>query len=459
MSKSLYDSLIEYSSKDYYPFHMPGHKRRGISCFNPYDIDITEIEGFDNLHDMKGLIKDVSLRLAALYGAKESFLLVNGVTGGILAALGAVTAPGDKVLLARNSHRSVYGAAIAAGLKAEYVYPRQLGPLLGGIDPADVEDALGKNPDIRAVVITSPTYEGFVSDIKSIAEITHRRNALLIVDEAHGAHFKFSNFFPESAISCADIVLHGAHKTLPAFTQSAFLHVTGDMVDIPRLEEYLALYQTSSPSYILMAGMERCISFLENEGQTRFTAYADLLSQARETISRCKGFELIGEEYKGKAAVYDIDKGKLVILPAPKLCTGSQLSRTLREKYHLECEMADETHLIAMTSLMDEKEGFDRLAFALNEIGKNAEIKNDSICLHRTESKDNYPRPLTKMTMRDAFTADSQEVKPADALGRISAEFIYRYPPGIPIIAPGEEVTEAVLDAVSDITDLIKVVI
>lgn len=212
MSKSLYDSLIEYSSKDYYPFHMPGHKRRGISCFNPYDIDITEIEGFDNLHDMKGLIKDVSLRLAALYGAKESFLLVNGVTGGILAALGAVTAPGDKVLLARNSHRSVYGAAIAAGLKAEYVYPRQLGPLLGGIDPADVEDALGKNPDIRAVVITSPTYEGFVSDIKAIAEITHRRNALLIVDEAHGAHFKFSKFFPESAISCADIVLHGAHK-------------------------------------------------------------------------------------------------------------------------------------------------------------------------------------------------------------------------------------------------------
>lgn len=459
MSKSLYDSLIEYSSKDYYPFHMPGHKRRGISCFNPYDIDITEIEGFDNLHDMKGLIKDASLRLAALYGAKESFLLVNGVTGGILAALGAVTAPGDKVLLARNSHRSVYSAAIAAGLKTEYVYPRQLGPLLGGIDPADVETALKKNPDIRAMVITSPTYEGFVSDIKAIADITHRSKALLIVDEAHGAHFKFSNFFPESAISYADIVLHGAHKTLPAFTQSAFLHVKGDGVDIPRLEEYLALYQTSSPSYILMAGMERCISFLENEGPTRFTTYADLLTQARETLDRCRGFELIEEEYKGKAAVYDIDKGKLVILPAPEVCTGSQLSHILREKYHLECEMADETHLIAMTSLMDEKEGFDRLAFALNEIGKNAEIKSDSICLQRMPGKEKYPRPRARMTMRDAFTSDSQRLKPEEALGRISAEFIYRYPPGIPIIAPGEEVTEEVLDAVSDITDLIKVVI
>lgn len=458
MSKSLYDSLIEYSSKDYYPFHMPGHKRRGISCFNPYDIDITEIEGFDNLHDMKGLIKDASLRLAALYGTKESFLLVNGVTGGILAALGAVTAPGDKVLLARNSHRSVYSAAIAAGLKTEYVYPRQLGPLLGGIDPADVETALEKSPDIKVVVITSPTYEGFVSDIKAIADITHKHNALLIVDEAHGAHFKFSDHFPESALTYADIVLHGAHKTLPVFTQSAFLHVTGDMVDTRRLEDYLALYQTSSPSYILMAGMERCISFLENEGPARFTNYADLLTQARETISRCKGFELMGEEYKGKAAIYDIDKGKLVILPAPEVCTGSQLSHTLRESYHIECEMADETHLIAMTSLMDEKEGFDRLAFALNETGKNAEIKNDNICLHGRADKEYYPRPVTRMTLRDAFTADSEDVKTADALGRISAEFVYRYPPGIPILAPGEEITEAVIDAVCDMRDLIKVV-
>ncbi|MBR4808350.1 MAG: aminotransferase class I/II-fold pyridoxal phosphate-dependent enzyme [Lachnospiraceae bacterium] len=459
MSKSLYDSLIEYSSKDYYPFHMPGHKRRGISCFNPYDIDITEIEGFDNLHHQEGIIKETSKRLTALYGTKASYLLVNGVTGGLLAALGAVTKPGDRVLLARNSHRAVYGAAIAAGLKTGYVYPKQLGCLMGGIDPEDVENALQTDPKIKAVVITSPTYEGFVSDIKKIAEYAHRHKAVLIVDEAHGAHFRFSDYFPESAISFADIVLHGAHKTLPAFTQSAFLHVTSERVDIDKLQKFLALYQTSSPSYILMAGMDRCISFLENEGPTRFANYVSLLKEARKHINECKGFELIGEDCRGKSAIFDIDLGKLVILPDPDLCTGEELSRTLREKYHLECEMADKKHLIAMTSLMDEKEGFDRLIFSLNETGKNAEIKSDNICLNEEEDIPNYPIPIIKMTLRDAFTADSEDKKPKDALGRISADFIYQYPPGIPIVAPGEEITKEVLDAVSDLRDLIKVVI
>ena len=459
MSKSLYDSLIEYSKGDFYPFHMPGHKRRGISCFNPYDIDITEIEGFDNLHDQQGLIKEASLRLSALYGTKASFLLVNGVTGGLLAALGAATKPGETVLLARNSHRAVYGAAIAAGLKTGYVYPKQLGCLMGGIDPEDVENALQTDPKIKAVVITSPTYEGFVSDIKKIAEYTHRHNAILIVDEAHGAHFRFSDYFPESAISYADIVLHGAHKTLPAFTQSAFLHVTSERVDIDRLQQFLALYQTSSPSYILMAGMEKCISFLENEGPTRFSRYVSLLSEARKSIGQCRGFELIGEDCRGKSSIFDIDLGKLVILPAPEICTGSELSRTLRDKYHLECEMAVNSHIIAMTSLMDQKEGFDRLTFALNEIGKNAEIKSDSICLNWEADRCSYPRPLKKMTLRDAFTADFESISLEEARGRISAEFIFQYPPGIPILAPGEEITEAISDAVSDLRDLIKVVI
>ena len=421
---------------------MPGHKRCGFNGFDPYKVDITEIEGFDNLHDARGLIKEAQDRAGALYGVKKTCLLVNGVTGGILAALSAVTNPGDTILMARNCHRAVYGGLIAADLKADYLYPEYAGCLMGGIAPEAVRSAVSENPHIKALVITSPTYEGFVSDIGEIARICHEKGVLLIVDEAHGAHMHFGKSFPASAVDFADIVLHGAHKTLPAFTQSALLHVNSDRVDLDRLESFLRLYQTSSPSYILMAGLERCISFLENVGAGRFEEYEKLLEEVREEIKKCYAFTLADDDYKGKAGIYDIDRGKLTILPHLSLMTGYDLAGRLREDYHLECEMADRTHIIAMTSVMDTKEGLYRLVSALNEMDKPAEYISEKV--------DPLPRTKQVMTARAAFTGKAECIDIERAEGRIAADLIYAYPPGIPLVAPGEVITGQILDIIRE---------
>ena len=441
MKKGLFDRLIEYGNSDYYPLHMPGHKRLGFESFDPYLMDITEIDGFDDLHDPRGLIKDVEDRAARLYGADRSYILVNGVTGGILSAISAVTRPGDTLLMARNCHRSVYSGVISADVDVDYIYPEYEGCLMGGIRPEAVESALSENPHIKAVVITSPTYEGFVSDIAAIAEITHHHDGILVVDEAHGSHLPFGSSFPESAVKYADITLHGLHKTLPVFTQTGLMHIRGDRIDSTRLEAFLHIYQTSSPSYILMAGLERCVTFLENEGRQRFAKYEDLLGRIRSRLGKLRSFSLVDETYEGKSGIAAIDRGKQVILTDPRIMTGLEMKDILRDKYHLMCEVADRDHLIAMTSVMDREEGLDRLVKALNEMDKSAEYICEKI-------SPELPKPAVEMRMREAFLSPGEMVSLREASGRISADIIHVYPPGIPLVAPGEVLTDEIIDII-----------
>ena len=225
----MYQQLISYGESDVYPFHMPGHKRRALPFPNPYTIDITEIDGFDNLHHAEGLIREAEERAAKLYGADRSYYLVNGSTCGLLAAICAAARRGDKVLAARNCHKAVYHAISMQGLAAEFLYPAiTRGDLQGQITAAQVEEALTKHPDIAVVILASPTYEGIVSDVAAIAACCHAHGAALIVDEAHGAHFGFGAGFPENAVRLgADAVIMSLHKTLPSFTQTALLHCHG----------------------------------------------------------------------------------------------------------------------------------------------------------------------------------------------------------------------------------------
>ena len=256
---NLYDRLLQYQSSEMYPFHMPGHKRRKDDFANPFFIDITEIEGFDNLHHAEGILKDAQDRAAALYHSEETYFLVNGSTCGILAAVSACTARGGKILMARNCHKAAYHAAYLRGLDIEYLYPEKedIFGINGGIHEDIVEKALEEFQDIQAVMITSPTYDGVVSNVEKIAQIVHRKGIPLIVDEAHGAHFGFHEYFPKSSVEMgADLVIHSLHKTLPSLTQTALLHVNGNRVDRECLRKFLDIYQTSSPSYVFMAGMD-----------------------------------------------------------------------------------------------------------------------------------------------------------------------------------------------------------
>lgn len=308
----LFEKLSAYGASDYYPYHMPGHKRRlkTDTMRELAQIDITEIDGFDNLHDAQGILKRIQEEAAAAYGAEESFFLVNGSTAGILSAISTAVSPGGKILMVRGAHKSAYHAAYLRDLQIAYLWPG-VHPLFGCNLPAtakEVEEALQQTPDVQAVFIVSPTYEGLAADVKSIAEAAHKRNIPLIVDEAHGAHLGFDGRWPESSVKQgADLVIQSLHKTLPAPTQTAILHVNGKLVDRCRLRRFLGIYQTSSPSYIFMAAMEDAIATTSANREKLFGDFWEYWKGMTESLSACRNLIFLKEENSdpGKLAVMD----------------------------------------------------------------------------------------------------------------------------------------------------------
>jgi arginine/lysine/ornithine decarboxylase len=452
----LYDKLNSYSESDYYPMHMPGHKRNTgmMQPIDPYRIDITEIDGFDNLHQPEGILKQLSERLECLYGAKKSFPLVNGSTAGILAGISAATIRGGKLLIARNSHKSVYHAAMINGLKPVYCYPPVLEglPVYGGILASDIENVLISNKGIKLVVITSPTYEGVVSDIQRIAETVHCHGALLLVDEAHGAHFGFHPEFPVSAISLgADLVIQSLHKTLPAFTQTAVLHSNG-AVSEHKLQQYLAIYQSSSPSYLLMAGIDRCISMLEDQGNDLFDKYNKMLQEFYYSMKKLTTLRIATKELAGERGVYALDPSKLTISVQHTGLSGHELQTILREKYHIEMEMAAPGYVLGMTSICDTEEGFRRLEEALLEIDRALAVGT----FRKKPSHENYfninaVKPVQVLSPQEAAESDMHQIKLSCSAGRISAAFISLFPPGSPLIVPGERMEQELIDYICQV--------
>ena len=486
----LLERLTEYAGSDAYPFHMPGHKRREITDGipggfpDPYGIDITEIDGFDNLHHAEGILKDAMDEAAAIYGADRSWYLVNGSTCGILSAVFATTENGGKILTARNCHKAVYHAICLNRLEAEYLYPEEITEfgINGGIRAEDVRKALekdamhcagnsgdvrGKITKIQAVLITSPTYEGVVSDIRAIADVAHEYGIPLIVDEAHGAHLEYADqchSFPKSALEYgADIVIQSLHKTLPCFTQTAILHVKGKLVDQDRISRYLSMFQTSSPSYLFMAGMERCIRYMDGDGRNGMVRYEERLEHFMERMEGLQVLEVLDREICGKyRTVAGWDPSKIVVSTMrAEDFHGEELAETLRRKYHLEMEMTAPEYVIAMTSLMDTEEGFERLGTALLEIDgalrhcvepeqqkEKGESKEKERCETPEVTESKVLHPVRRMLICEAMDADTERTAFQDTVGKVSAEFVYLYPPGIPIIAPGEVFTDAIVEKI-----------
>ncbi len=363
------NELEELKKLDIYPFHMPGHKRNmhGYPMAEAYDYDITEIDGFDNLHDTDsdGIIKEQEDRAAKYYGADEAHILINGSSCGILAAIGAVVPHHGKILMARNSHKSAYNALYINEMEAEYVMPETAGEygMNGGVAPAEIAKALSCENDIKAVFITSPTYEGFISDIPAIAGIAHAHGIPLILDSAHGAHLPMEK--------SADIVIMSLHKTLPAFTSTALVLINGNLVDRYKLREYLTIFQTTSPSYILMAGVENCFDILANEGEKRFAALNGWIDELYKNTKKLKKLQLIGPEYEGKYGVKKFDRTKLIIADRTGKTTGREIYAALRTKYRIQPEMAAGRYCLCMSSIMDTEDGFIRLFNAMRDIDDN----------------------------------------------------------------------------------------
>ncbi len=446
---NLYDRLLQYQSSEMYPFHMPGHKRRKDDFANPFLIDITEIEGFDNLHHAEGILKDAQDRAAALYHSEETYFLVNGSTCGILAAVSACMTRGGKILMARNCHKAAYHAAYLRGLDIEYLYPEKedIFGINGGIHEDIVERALEEFQDIQAVMITSPTYDGVVSNVEKIAQIVHRKGIPLIVDEAHGAHFGFHEYFPKSSVEMgADLVIHSLHKTLPSLTQTALLHVNGNRVDRECLRRFLDIYQTSSPSYVFMAGMDSCVCLLEKRGGELFESLRRNLEVFYKQTESLGCIYLANHGLMGKSGIHDFDRSKLVISARNAGFTGNQLANLLRNRYHLELEMAGGSYGLALTSISDTEEGFLRLSEALKEIDACLENKIEKNTEKSTLTiEDIVIKNEVWCRIHEALESPGESVLLEKAEGKICREFVYLYPPGIPMLVPGEIISREVL--------------
>lgn len=419
---TLLEHLKQYT-KTTLPMHMPGGKRRFASDL-PYEWDVTEVEGTDDLHDPHGILLEMQNRAASLWGAEQSFVLVNGSTGGILSA---VRATGDgAVLMGRNCHKSVYNAVSLCRREAHYLLPRG-----GEILPEDVERALTGDKSITTLVITSPTYEGVISDVKSISAICRAHGVTLIVDEAHGAHLGFA--FGESAIALgADIVIQSLHKTLPALTQTALLHCKKAFA--PAIARENAVFESSSPSYILMASADECFAFLASgECKKAMEAYKNDLLAVREKLkANLTHFRLL------ESPRYDM--GKLVILTDGTDTTGKALAEALRRDYKIETEMALPYSLTAMTSVCDgeaELNAFAEAVLALDARAKPAKTHP-------------LPAPSLPEKVYEPFALRGKEGKPCpmeEALGKVSLSYLWAYPPGIPLLVPGERVDEPLIDS------------
>ena len=381
----LYEKLKNYSACGVYPMHMPGHKRNEKfmpPCF-PFDIDITEIHDFDDLHNPQGILLETSKLAADLYGSLEAFILVNGTTAGILAAIGSQTGRGDTILAVSNCHWSTPNAAKLFSLEVKYITPEidEASGVAYSVTPESIKSALRKNPEIKIVIITSPTYEGVVSDITSIADVVHDIGGILIVDGAHGAHLGFSGAFPKSAtILGADIVVMSLHKTLPALTQCSLAHICSERVNASKLKEMLSVLQTSSPSYVLMASIDFCLRLLESESNKLFKEYENNLKIFYNRISDLKNLSVLWQNRDSLRSghhpgFFDFDPGKIVISTKNTALSGLGLADILRNEHSIEIERVYNDYIIAMTSICDLPEGFTRLADALFSIDSSVKCE------------------------------------------------------------------------------------
>ena len=436
MNSPLYNKLIAYSNTKL-SFHMPGHKFGAIADINKLNLaslDNTEVIGMDNLYDAQGVIKEATELMADFYGATHTLFLTNGSTAGILASILALCKDNEKIIVARNCHHSVWSALVLSGANPVYISPTysEKTCLLGEITPKAIKEALQEHPDVKGVIIVSPTYEGVVSDIEAIAKIVHEYEKVLIVDEAHGAHFVIADNFPISSIRLgADIVINSMHKTLPALTQSALLHVCSDRISLSDLLTPLQMIQTSSPSYMMMGLMDYIRCYILEHEQSIKQSYIEPLIDMRKSLKELKHLRLIEDHTQS----YDISK--IIISTRFTSIDGYKLAEILNNEYNIMIEAALSTHIILITTLADNKKTLDIIEKTLRIIDKKITHSENNLQQHHIF---NFSITQSKH-LREIHYGQKEWINIKKCKGKIITNTIMLYPPGIPIICMGEILT------------------
>lgn len=456
----LFDALKEYVNRETIPFHVPGHKKgvgidkefKDFIGENPFKIDVTVFKLVDSLHHPTGPIKKAQELAADAYGSDACFFSIHGTSGAIQAMIMSVVTANDKIIIPRNVHKSVTSGIILSGATPVYMQP-ELDKKVGiahGVTPETVKQTLEENPDAKAVLIINPTYYGVATDIKKIADIVHSYNIPLIVDEAHGPHLGFNDKLPMSAMEAgADICAQSTHKIIGALTQGSLLQVRGERVDINRVQQVLSLLQTTSPSYILMASLDCARRQIALNGKELLDKAIKLASYVREEINKIPGFYCFGKEILNEPGVYALDPTKITITCRDLGITGYDLDMILSNKYHIQMELSDLYNVLAVGSFGDTKENMDALLKALREISEEYYGKGNK----KSDFIDIPAIPAQVKIPREAFNSEKESIAIKESAGKISGEFLMAYPPGIPILCPGEVITKEIIDYVQKLKD------
>jgi arginine decarboxylase len=443
----IYSAIKNYIDENTLRCHMPGHI--GGQGFMPPELknisnfDLTEVPGLDNLHIPQEAIKKAQILLARAFRAKRSYFLVNGASSGLQTLLLSTCSPGDKVLLQRNSHISLFGGMVLSGVMPVYM-PSQVQPDLGlelDVKPDTVQQFINANQDAIAVFITSPAYCGITCQVEKIANYIRKPHQALLVDEAHGGHFYFHPSYPVPALhSGADAVVNGLHKTWPVLNQGAVLHTGSCFLAEHRIPKALSLLTTTSPSYPILASIDLARAFMEEKGRECLERGIQLSGEYTAKISKLRGFKCGKEIYPHIPDVRRIDPLKLLISVEGLDIDGYRVSEILRYQYGIQIETQGTNYILAMMSMFHQKDDWDRLYKALNSISSaHYSMRTRKVQLGPT------PYPQVELTPREAFFSKKRRIPFKDASGKISAEAAAVYPPGTPCLLPGELITDDII--------------
>ncbi|MEH7349969.1 aminotransferase class I/II-fold pyridoxal phosphate-dependent enzyme [Gottfriedia acidiceleris] len=444
----LFSSLLEHAKKNPIQFHIPGHKKgngmdptfREFIGDNALSIDLINIAPLDDLHHPKGKIKQAQDLAAKAFDADHTFFSVQGTSGAIMTMVMSVCGPGDKIIVPRNVHKSVLSAIIFSGATPIFVHPEidsELG-ISHGITTNAVKEAILTNPDAKAVLVINPTYFGFVADLKSIVELAHSHGLAVLVDEAHGVHIHFHNELPISAMQAgADMAATSVHKLGGSMTQSSILNVREGIVNVHRVQSVLSMLTTTSTSYLLLASLDVARKRLATVGEELLTNTIRLANNARNKINSINGLYCPGYDLVGKEATFNFDPTKILISVKKLGITGHDVEVWLRERFNIEVEMSDLYNVLCILTPGDSEEDIQQLIHALEVLVTEFDISE-----RNTNLNVEIPTiPNLAVSPRDAFYSETESVPLEDSVGRIIAEFVMVYPPGIPIFLPGEEIT------------------
>jgi arginine/lysine/ornithine decarboxylase len=445
----LYEALEKFRKKRIVPFDVPGHKRGrgnpelvellGEKCVG---LDVNSMKPLDDLCHPSSVIREAEDLAAEAFGAANCFFMVGGTTSAVQSMILSVCKAGDKIIMPRNVHKSAINALILCGAIPVYVNP-EVQPRLGislGMEPATVEEAIKANPDAKAVLVNNPTYYGICSDLRSIVKIAHAHGMKVLVDEAHGTHFYFSDKLPVSAMAAgADMAAVSMHKSGGSLTQSSLLLLNTTM-NVDHVRQIINLTQTTSASYLLMSSLDISRRNLALNGQKSFAKVIEMAEYAREEINDVGGYYAYGKELINGTSVYDFDVTKLSVYTRDLGLAGIEVYDILRDEYDIQIEFGDISNILAYISIGDRLQDIERLVGAMYDI--NRLYRKDKAGMLSSE----YIAPKVAVAPREAFYADKQSLPIRETAGRICAEFVMCYPPGIPILAPGELITGEIIE-------------